>query len=208
MEFYNHWHCNFTGIKGFVKAYEDGLRYRMITEKAKKKAKALVFWEKHGLEATIDAFSIKRSTLFLWKKKLKDNNGNILFLNEKKRTPKTTRKREWPFEIRQKIKEIRRDSLHPNLGQEKIYPLLKTFCKEQNLKCPKSTTISRIISDDPDKMRIFPQKISHFGKVKKANRKKVLRKPKGIKPEYPGHLVALDTIEKFINGTKQIYYYL
>lgn len=52
-------------------------------------------------------------------------------------------------------------------------------------------------------MRILPQKISYFGKIKKANRQKVLRKPKGIKPEYPGHLIALDTIEKFINSTRR-----
>lgn len=52
-------------------------------------------------------------------------------------------------------------------------------------------------------MRIFPQKVSHFGKIKKANRQKVLRKPKDIKPEYPGHLIALDTIEKFIDGTRR-----
>lgn len=203
MEFFNHWHCKFTSIKGFVNLYEDGLKYRMFTEKAKYKAKVLVFWEKHGLLATIDAFPVKRSTLFLWKKKLKENHGQFTSLNDKKRIPKHTRKRDWPLEIRQKIKQIRFDTLHPNLGPDKIYPLLKTFCREHGFKCPKIRTITRIIRDDPEKMRIFPQKISHFGKIKKANREKVLRKPKGIKPEYPGHLVALDTIEKFINGTRR-----
>lgn len=203
MAFYHKIHCKFTSVKGFVHAYEDGLKYRMLTEKAKYKAKVLIFWEKHGLEATMDAFPVKRSSLFNWKKTFKDNQGKLLSLNDKKRIPKTTRKREWPFEIRQKIKQIRHDELHPNLGAEKIYPLLIAFCKEHDLKCPKIKTIERIIADDPEKMRIFPQKISHFGRIKKANRKKVLRKPKSIKPEYPGHLVALDTIEKFINGTRR-----
>ena len=203
MEFFNHWHCKFTGIKGFVNAYEDGLNYRMLTNKAKFKAKILVFWEKHGLEATMDAFPVKRSTLFLWKKTLKDNQGKLISLNDRKRVPKHTRKRDWPFEIRQKIKQIRRDPLHPNLGPEKIYPLLLSFCKEQGLKCPKPKTIARIIADDPEKMRIFPQKISHFGRIKKQNRQKALHKPKDLKPEYPGHLIALDTIEKFINGVRR-----
>ena len=203
MEFFNHQHCKFTGIKGFVNLYEDGLKYRMLTEKAKYKAKVLVFWEKHGLEATIDAFPVKRSTLFEWKRQLKEGQGKLIALNEKKRTPKHTRKRDWPFEVRQKIKEIRRDPLHPNLGPEKIYPLLLRFCKEKKLDCPKPATITRIIADDPEKMRIFPKKVSHFGKIKKANRQKVLRKPKDLKPEYPGHLIALDTIEKFINGTRR-----
>ena len=203
MAFYHKIHCKFTGVKGFVNAYEDGLRYRMLTEKAKYKARVLVFWEKHGLVATIDAFPVKRPTLFLWKKKLKDNQDKLISLNDKKRIPKHTRKRDWPFEVRQKIKAMRHDSLHPNLGSEKIHPLLKTFCKEHDLKCPEPRTIARIIADDPEKMRIFPQKISHFGKIKKISRVKVLRKPKDFKPEYPGHLVALDTIEKFIDGTRR-----
>ena len=198
-----HWHCKFTGIKGFVNVYEYGLRYRMLTKKAKYKARVLVFWEKHGLEATMDAFPAERSTLFLWKQRLKEGKGKLESLNDKKRIPKNKRKRKWPLEIRKKIKEFRYDPIHPNLGAEKIYPLLLKFCQERNLKCPKPTTIARIILDNPEKMRIFPQKISHFGKIKKANRKKVLRKPNNLKAEYPGHLVALDTIEKFINGTRR-----
>lgn len=71
----------------------------------------------------MDAFPIKRSSLFEWKRILKENQGKLISLNERKRTPKHTRKRDWPFEIRQKIKEIRYDSLHPNLGPDKIYPL-------------------------------------------------------------------------------------
>jgi hypothetical protein len=68
MEFFDHQHCKYTGIKGFVSAYNDAIRYRyMITQKAKFKTKVLIFWEKHGLDATLDAFPIKRSTLYLWK---------------------------------------------------------------------------------------------------------------------------------------------
>ncbi|MBI2450365.1 MAG: transposase [Candidatus Nealsonbacteria bacterium] len=52
-------------------------------------------------------------------------------------------------------------------------------------------------------MRVFPRKISHFGKIKPIKRQKVLRKPKDLKPEYPGHLIALDTIEKIINGCRR-----
>jgi len=203
MPFFHKIHCKYTGVKGFVTAYEDGLIWRMLTQKAKDKAKTPVFWEKHGLQATQDAFSVKRSTLFEWKRQLKAGQGKLISLNEKKRTPKTTRKREWPFEIRQKIKQIRHDPLHPNLGPEKIYPLLLTFCQARNLTCPKPSTLTRSIADDPEKMRIFPQKVSRFGKIKQASRQKVLRKPKDPKPQYPGRFIALDTIEKFIDGTRR-----
>lgn len=52
-------------------------------------------------------------------------------------------------------------------------------------------------------MRLFPKKISHFGKIKPIKRQKVLRKPKDFKPQYPGHLVALDTVERIINGCRR-----
>jgi transposase InsO family protein len=35
------------------------------------------------------------------------------------------------------------------------------------------------------------------------NRQKVLRKPKDLRPEYPGQLVALDTIERFVDGCRR-----
>ncbi len=31
----------------------------------------------------------------------------------------------------------------------------------------------------------------------------MLRKPKDLKPEYPGHLIALDTIERIVNGCRR-----
>ncbi len=202
MEFYNHIHCKYTGVKGFLTAYEDGLRYRyMITKKALRKYKILVFWGKHGFEATMDAFETKRRTLFYWKALFEKGGRKPEALNEKKTIPKTKRRRIWPYEIRQRIKSIREE--HPNLGQDKIYPLLQSFCKETNFKCPRIRTIARIISDDPEKMRVFPKRISHFGKIKPIKRQKVLRKPKDLKPEYPGYLVALDTIEKIINGCRR-----
>ena len=202
MEFYNHIHCKFTGIKGFLTLYNDGLRYRyMITQKAFKKFKILVFWEKHGLEAALDAFQVKRRTLFYWKSLFNQGGRKPEALNEKKTTPKTRRKRLWPDQVLSEIKRLRQE--HPNLGPEKIYPLLSSSSKDQNLKCPQSRTIARIIADAPDKMRTFPQRISHFGKIKPIKRQRVLRKPKDFKPEYPGHLVALDTVEKIIHGCRR-----
>ena len=52
-------------------------------------------------------------------------------------------------------------------------------------------------------LRMFPQKVSHFGKIKYANRKKVLRKPKDFKAKHIGHLVALDTVERFVHGCRR-----
>jgi len=73
---------------------------------------------------------------------------------------------------------------------------------KQHLSCPSPRTIGRLIADLGG-LRLFPQKVSHFGKVKKVNRHKVLRKPKDFKTKYAGHLVALDTIERFVFGIRR-----
>ena len=99
--------------------------------------------------------------------------------------------------MRKKLREK-----HPNLGAEKIYPLLLDFADAEGIgKCPSSSTIERLIADMGG-LRISPRKISHFGKVKKVNRQKVLRKPKDLVARYPGHVLALDTIEKQRNGRR------
>lgn len=201
MEFYNKIHCKYTGIKGFVTLYDNALRYKyMITKKALEKARVLAFWEKHGLQVTLDAFKAKRRTLFYWRNQFNKGGKKPEALNDKKRVPKTRRKRIWPEEAIQEIKRLRFE--HPNLGKEKIYPELKIFCQKNSLKCPKSKTIGRIIKDLGG-LRMFPQRISHFGRIKPIKRQKKLRKPKDLKAEYPGHLAALDTIEKIINGCRR-----
>ncbi|MCL5410392.1 MAG: integrase core domain-containing protein, partial [Patescibacteria group bacterium] len=201
MEFFNRIHCKYTGIKGFITVYNDAIKYRyMITEKALRKARILAFWEKYGLEATMEAFQVKRRALFNWKKRLREAGGKFEGLNDKLRAPRRRRKRLWPLEVIAEIKHLREK--YPNLGKEKIYPVLKTFCETNRLFCPKPKTIGRLIKDLGG-LRMFPQKISHFGKIKKANRQKILRKPKDFKALYVGHLVALDTVERFVNGCRR-----
>lgn len=201
MEFFSRQHCKYTGIKGLVGAYNDYVKYQyMISEKARYKAKVLAFREKYSHKIALEAFGIKSRTLYYWQSQWEKGNRKPEALNEKSRVPQTKRKRNWPIEIINEIKRIRDD--HANLGEEKLYPELKPFCDERNLHCPKPVTIGRLIKDLGG-LRKYPQKVSHFGKIKKTNKQKVLRKPKDLKPEYPGYLVALDTVEIFINGIRR-----
>ena len=116
------------GVKGFVNLARYSVRWlSMITEKAKYKIKILSFWEQYGIDATLDAFPVKRSTLFLWKQKLKKGGGKLEALNDLTKAPKMKRKRLWSFQIMEEIRKIRIE--HPNLGKEKIH-FLKYLLKE------------------------------------------------------------------------------
>jgi hypothetical protein len=45
MEFFNHIHCKYTGIRGIVTLYNDYLKYQyMIQEKTKKRAEIVCFF--------------------------------------------------------------------------------------------------------------------------------------------------------------------
>jgi len=117
----------------------------MITKDALRRVRILVFWERHELKTTLDAFPAKKRTLYSWKKKFEESGGRIESLNNMSRAPQKKRTRYWHDQVIEEIKRICWE--HPNLGKEKIYPILSLFCQERNLKCPKEKTIGRIMKD-------------------------------------------------------------
>ena len=195
------------GVRGFVNIHNDALKWnRMLTNKAKHKVRVLVFWEKHGLDATLDAFPHKRSTLFEWKRMLKKNNGRLESLNEKSTCPRNKRRPEWNPLAVEFIGNQRNQ--HPRLGKDKIKPLLDEYCRTNSIKTESASTIGRIIEYLKEKGRIpAEKKLSLMAKTEnliehsKIKRKKVRRKD--YQPEQPGDLLQIDTIVKFINGIKR-----
>jgi transposase InsO family protein len=190
-------------VIGFRQMAEYAIRInRMVKDEAKRRAKILAFWKKYGLKATIDAFGVKRSTLFEWKKRLKEGKGMLAALNPKDKIPKRKRKRSWPIEIIRMIKIIRTE--HPNLGKEKIHPELKEWCDKQRLACPSVATIGRLIADDESKMRMRVSRPSCAGRrIQRRERKTKARKPKGFISSRPGECVAFDTIERIVRGSRR-----
>lgn len=192
-------------IKGFYKIASYGLKHGadMKQQEEAKKLEILKFWDKHGLEATIDAFGVKRRTLFLWKKKHKEGGGSSIGLRNASRRPKTVRKRQYPEALIEEIRRLRK--AHHNIGKEKLHLLLNPFCRALKIKLPAAKTIGRIIADAPDKMRAAPTKLTPKGMVapRSYHKRKRTYKPKGFKAEYPGHCVAFDSVERFLNGTKR-----
>lgn len=188
------------GIRGWSRMARYARKMEILTPQAAQRLKILGFWERHGLEATLDAFDVSRRTLFNWKARLAANNGNSAALVSKSTAPKGRRTRSWPAPIVAEIRRLRKT--HPNLGKEKLAVLLTPFCANHKLPCPSSRTIGRLMADAPDKMRHAPIRLSPSGKPK-APRSKRPRKPKGFKPGFPGHCVALDTIERHRDGLRR-----
>ena len=189
-------------VRGFWKLNDYAIRYtRMVTNEAQDRAKILAHWQIYGLASTLHAFRVSRRTLFRWKARRKKDLGRMESLNPSSRKPKRVRTRRWPIEIIRQIKILRHQ--HPNLGKEKIHVLLKPFCKRMSLTLPSITTIGRLISDDPLKMRTELRKPSCAGRRLIRKPKKKARKPKGFKAIQPGHCLAFDTVERTVQGCRR-----
>ncbi len=190
-----------SGIKGSRTAQEYAIRFAyMVTERAKERAKIIKFWKTYGYAATKEAYNVSERTLYDWQRTLKDGKGKLESLNDGSRAPKKKRQRRYNHRIVAELERLRNQ--YPNLGEKKLYPLLLPFCTKLGLPCPKPATIGRIIKDKGG-MRTAPLRTTGKGKILPYKRRKVLRKPKDLTADHPGHVVALDTIERFIYGIKR-----
>ena len=53
----------------------------MINEEAKQRAKILTFWKKYGVAAAVEAYGVKKRTLYGWQAKLRASKGKLESLN-------------------------------------------------------------------------------------------------------------------------------
>jgi transposase InsO family protein len=187
-------------IRGFYRIAHLGHLWDMIPKDAQKRLEILRFFDKHGLQATLDAFRVSRRTLYRWKAALKAACGNPAALAAKPCVPK---KRRTPNTDPRLVNEIRRlRTQHPNLGKEKLHMLLKPWCTEHGIHLPSVSTLGRIIARAPDKMRHAPARLDSRGRPKPIKRCNKPRKPKQVKAK-PLDVMACDTIERIRDGLRR-----
>lgn len=178
----------------------------MITEKAKRKVRILAFWEKHGLEATKDAFHISKATIYRWSNSLRLGNGKLDSLNDKSKAPHRKRRRIVDDRVIKFIIDQRAE--HPKLSKDKLAKLLESNCLAWQIKRPSASTVGRIIAELKQR-NLLPKyhRVSLSAKTGrmiekiKIKRKKLRRKE--YMPQTAGGLVQIDTVVKFINGLRR-----
>lgn len=199
-------------IESYFKKYKQLLDYNWLInhpryEVIEKRIRVIEFFDKYGIEATREAFGVGRSNIYLWKKRLRESNNDLLSLVPGSRVPKNKRKREVWKEVVDFI--VRYKEEHPGVGQVGIKYALDEYCKNLGIKTISKSTIARIIKDLKKKGIIFNEKknLRINGKSGRLNeRKKVKRKKlrrKGYKPEVPGDLVQMDSITRFKDGIRR-----
>ena len=78
----------------------------------------------------------------------------------------------------------------------------RTLRRRKWLPCPKPATIGNLIKDMGG-LRLRPVRLNRNGKAVVRKRAKKSRKPKPFVATHPGHCVALDTVERFIEGNRR-----
>jgi transposase InsO family protein len=175
-------------------------------ETIEKRLEIIQFFDKYGKEATEIAFKKKRSTVYLWKKKLKDADGKLSALAPGNRAPKHKRRRiVHPF-IENYIVEYRTE--HPGADKTTITPSLTAACIGNGVKPVSESTIGRIIAELKAKHKL-PRSCkvginSRTGNliIRDVKPKKKPRR-KGYRPELPGDLVQIDTVHIFTAGLRR-----
>ena len=187
----------FRGTKGWLWLYERQLRLRSMhnQKEAEKRLRTLIFWEKHGDEAAMEAFSISRRTLFRWQEALRREAGKLNGLDKKSTAPMRRRSRPISPELETKIITLRRD--HHRLGKSKIAVL----CHISESKA------GRILNDI--KRRGLLTRYAHVRVDSRTGRmrEKIQRKQMKIRrPKVYKQGIEIDTIIRFLNGTKRYIY--
>jgi transposase InsO family protein len=187
-------------IRGFYRVAKLGHLGEMTPKDAQRRLDILRFWQRHGLEATVDAFGVSRRTLYRWKAKLAAEGGNPAALAAQSCAPKRRRQPKTDARLVAEIRRLR--TLYPNLGKDKLHVLLAPWCEEQGIALPSASTIGRIIARAPDKMRFSPRRIDAKGRIKPLCRHPKPRKPKGERTA-PLECLAVDTIERVRDGLRR-----
>lgn len=176
-------------------------------EDIEQRIEIIKFFDDYGAPASKRAFGKSRSTVYLWKQKLKKASGKLSALAPGDRTPKNKRHRIVDPFIEHFILEYR--TAHPGADKTTITPVLTSACRSHGVKPVSESTIGRIIRDLKDKGKLpYSNRITINGRSGRLlirepkTRKKKLRR-KGYTPCKPGDLVQMDTIAVFATGLKR-----
>jgi len=188
------------GTKGFVVMYDRVLRFRyMITEAAKERCRILAFWERHGDQATTEAFKVSRPTLFRWQKSLREKQGKLEGLNKQSTAPKKKRKRVIPDAVKDFI--LKERQFDPRLSKDKLSVLMK----EDGVADLSSSTVGRMLTDlKRTGVLKDPKKVSFYARTGNLVERKTAKTKKKLRSKgHEGGLVKADSIVRFHNGIKR-----
>lgn len=167
-----------------------------ISDVAAFRIHVITHYYRYGLRPTLDAFKIKKSSLYNWINAYEKNGRRVIALVPKKTRPRHVRHMQTDPRLITFIKEMRIE--HGNIGKAMLRPFVAAYAKKLGIKTIGETTIGKIITRRhlTFEKKVYPQK--------QQNKFKKLRVRKSPKVQTPG-FVQMDSIVVYINYEKHLF---
>lgn len=177
-----------------MKTIQDSLAVE-ISDVAKFRIHVINHHHSYGLRPTLDAFRIKKSTFYDWRKAYQISGKRIISLVPKSTAPLHVRRMETDWRLVAFIKQMRKD--HGNIGKDMLKPFVDAYAKELKIKSICQTTIGKII-----KRRHFT--FEKRDAITRQFKFKKLRTRKSPKVTDPG-FIQMDSIVVYINQERHLF---
>lgn len=167
-------------------------------EEEERRRTVLAFWKLHGLDASVDAYGVSRRTLFRWSKApVRASRAHRNGYAKQVRNPRIC------AEI------VRFRVLHPNLGKEKLAPLLASFCAAEGIPGSSESTVGRMLNDLKAAGRIpsgatlrMSAKTGRLLEKRPQPRRRKLRRNEYV-PDGAGDLLQVDGVLIFVESRRR-----
>lgn len=201
-------------LDGFIKGYArkamyiQDITHHPYKHEIERRVKVLSFFDDYGAEATARAFGVSRSTVYVWKQKLKVGHGRLSSLAPESKKPKQLRiSRDYSWH-RQQILTLREQ--YPGLGKDKLQVLLNDQSKQANQLTVSVSTVGRLVAKLQQQGQLPTRRqltlSARTGKLtdRRVHRVKLKKVRRGsFRPQQPGDLVQVDCVIKIIGGLRR-----
>ena len=178
-----------------MKALQNSLAVE-ISDVAAYRIHVITYYYKYGLRPTLDAFKIKKSSLYNWINAYEKSGRRVIALVPKKTRPEHVRQMQTDRRIVEFIKQMRQE--HGNIGKSMLKPFVDAYAQNFGIQTIGETTIGKILkrSNFTFEQKVYAQK--------QQNKFKKLRVRKSPKVTAPG-FIQMDSIVVYINYEKHLF---
>lgn len=167
-----------------------------ISDVAKFRIHVITHYYKYGLRPTLEAFKLKKSTFYDWKRSYETSGRKVISLVPRSTAPIQVRTMQIDSRLVSFIREMRTE--HGNIGKNMLKPFVDAYARKLGIKTIGPTTIQKVIKRKrfTFEKKVYPQK--------QKNKFKKLRTRKSPKVTTPG-FIQMDSIVVYINYEKHLF---
>lgn len=167
-----------------------------LSDVAKFRIHVITYYYKHGLIPTLEAFKLKKSTFYDWRKAYEESGRKVIALVPESTAPKTVRQMQVDARLIELIREMRQE--HGNIGKYMLKPFVDAYAQKLGITPIGSTTIGKVIKR---KHFIFEKKVYPQKQANKFKKLRVRKSPKVVSPGF----IQMDSIVVYINYERHLF---